>query len=115
MSIQDLLYKVKREDTNNSKELVKEITVIEENKKTLECKNIEKLLFHELLEYYAELRSWLETHEYQNGTDKLDVNDRPFDEELWISKLKVLESVATEIFTRPLTDGLAEQIKKYGL
>lgn len=75
-----------------------------------------ELSFTDLLEHYSQLKSWLETHECRTGTNnELDINDRPYDSEKYIKKLKELESIVCEIFSRPVTDGLEEQLKKYGL
>lgn len=113
MSIKDLLSKVNRDDVANpiltSEQVTNKLDITKENK-------LEDLSFSELLNKYTETRSWLETHECQTGTEnKLDVHDRPYELEIYCTKLKELENITCEILSRPLTEGLEEQLRNYGL
>jgi len=114
MSIKDLLSKVER-----TPEVRKIYLTTEQVKANLHLKQVDKieeLSFTDLLNRYTRIRSWLETHECQTGTDnKLDVNDRPYNHEQYCNNLKELERVACEILSRPLTEGLEEQLRSYGL
>lgn len=117
MSIKELLSKVTREEsvtTVTAEKIDKE--VVSELGSVSKTTEIRYLTFQELLESYTVHKSWLETHECQTGTEnKLDINDRPYDHEMYCKKLIELEDIVCEIFSRPLTDGLELQIKKFGL
>jgi len=116
MSIQELLSKVKEQ---GHKVLEQDTLTTEQDSieaSVDEKVNLEELSFHNLLEYYSEVCSWLETHEFQSGTEnKLDVNDRPYDPKMYCEKLEEMQNIYSEIFQRPLTDGLDEQVRKFGL
>lgn len=116
MSIKELLSKAKEnihtiEEQNTPTKQQEDVETNESEKK-----DIKKLSFLDLLEYYSEVCSWLETHECQSGTDnKLDINDRPYDSKMYCEKLEEMQDIYCEIFQRPLTDGLVERMSKYGL
>lgn len=111
MSINELLAKVNRYPKLVSERSACVVGLLPNSKSVNTDKD-----FEELLEQYATVKSWLETHECQTGTDnKLDINDRPYDHDMYCSKLKELEDIVVEIFSRPLEDGLKTQIEKYGL
>jgi hypothetical protein len=119
MSIQEILSKVIREPRSETPPLASELTnvnILGESLAQKDSDSLTVLPFHQLLEKYSMLKSWLETHECQSGTgNKMDVNDRPYDHGAYQTKLKELKNTVSEIFIRPLTDGLVEQVKKYGL
>ena len=132
MSIKELLAKVNKETQNEvltteqvknksfvslmSPEKQDENRIVSQDTEKLRNVKVSELSFTDLLEHYSQLRSWLETHECQTGTNnELDVNDRPYDSKQYVKKLEELENIVCEIFARPVTDGLEEQLKKYGL
>ena len=118
MSVKDLLEKVNKTQTGNSKpqmiqEVVKEVdsdnSEIKEVSETegSEATDLLKLSSKELLGLNKQLTSWLETHECQAGTDnKLDINDRPYDQELYLKKLRLYEETYVKYFSRPLGEEL---------
>ena len=118
MSVKDLLAKVNKTPTGNREvqmiqEIIKEAVPADFGgqeslvPEVFEDVDLSKLSSKELLELNRELTSWLKTHECQTGTDnKLDLNDRPYDHKLYLSKLKQLEQTASEYFTRPLGEEL---------
>ena len=111
MSINDLLAKVNRNQDGLS-EQVKKDTVMSPTTEVV----LGSLDYEKLLDKYACIKSWLETHECQTGTNnKLDINDRPYDHEAYCIKLKEMEEIVCEIFSRPIEEGLQTQIRKYGL
>ena len=116
MSIQELLSKIKvqgQSDVEQDRPTTEQDVI---NTSLDEKVNLKELSFHDLLEYYSKVCSWLETHEYQSGTEnKIDVNDRPYDPSMYCEKLEEMQNIYSEIFQRPLTDGLDEQVRKFGL
>lgn len=115
MSVKDLLLKVNKSQTGNHntqtiQEVVKEVdSENSENQATepFEAIDLSKLRSKELLTLNKQLTSWLETHECQTGTDnKLDINDRPYNHELYLKKLRLYEESFVEYFSRPLGEEL---------
>jgi len=119
MSLKDILAKVARgkvEPAKNEVLTTEQVKNKPANSDFADQKGANSETFSELLCSYDALSSWLQTHECRTGTDnKLDLNDRPYDHEQYGRKLKELEEVICEIFSRPVTDGLEEQVRKYGL
>ncbi|KKP51751.1 hypothetical protein A3K01_04015 [candidate division WWE3 bacterium RIFOXYD1_FULL_43_17] len=69
--------------------------------------DLTKLNISELMVYEIELQSYLQTHEpdmSKQGT--VDVNDRPFDRQLYEEKKQQWYSIWVEYFTRPVEEGL---------
>lgn len=115
MSVKDLLEKVNKAQTGNHntqtiQEVVKEVgSENSENQavEPFEAIDLSKLSSKELLALNKQLTSWLETHECQTGTDnKLDINDRPYNHELYLKKLRLYEETCVEYFARPLGEEL---------
>ncbi|MBI2414380.1 hypothetical protein HYV31_00840 [candidate division WWE3 bacterium] len=115
MPVKDLLLKVNKAQTGNHsvhmiQEVVKEVD--SENQgipatETFESVDLSTLSSKELLALNKQLTSWLETHECQTGTDnKLDINDRPYDHELYLKKLRLYEETCVAYFSRPLGEEL---------
>ena len=115
MSVKDLIEKVNKTQAGNHnvqtiQEVVKEVaSENSENQaiETFEPVDLSKLSSKELLVLNKQLKSWLETHECQTGTDnKLDINDRPYDHELYLKKLRLCEETYVAYFSRPLGEEL---------
>lgn len=115
MSVKDLIEKVNKSQTGNHstqtiQEVVKEVDSDNSEIKateTFETVDLSKLSSKELLALNKQLTSWLETHECQTGTgNKLDINDRPYNNELYLKKLKLYEETYVEYFSRPLGEEL---------
>jgi len=118
MSVKDLLLKVNKVQTGNHnvqmiQEVIKEVD--SENSRNREHRvnetngiaDFSKLSSGELLALNKQLTSWLETHECQSGTEnKLDINDRPYDQELYLKKLRLYEETYVEYFSRPIGEEL---------
>lgn len=107
MAVKDLLRKIKETDTEPA--VISPVVVpkkIEEPKETKYLahldKPLEELSFKELMEKETYLKSWLETHECQTGTNNtLDVNGRPYDQKKYEEMLDAYETTVVEIFARP--------------
>lgn len=115
MSVKDLIEIVnKTQIGNHSTQMIQEIVkeVGSENyenqaNEAFEQVALPKLSSKELLALNKQLTSWLETHECQTGTDnKLDINDRPYNHELYLKKLRLYEETCVEYFSRPLGEEL---------
>jgi hypothetical protein len=66
-----------------------------------------KLKYTELFEIEIVLRSYLQTHQPDTSKNcKVDVNDRPFDCELYSQLKQKWYSVWAEYFSRPVEEGL---------
>jgi len=118
MSVKDLILKVNKAQTGNSgsqtiQEVIREVD--SENFENQEIQateifepaDLSKLSSKELLALNKQLTSWLETHECQTGTNnKLDVNDRPYNHELYLKKLRLYEETYVAYFSRPLGEEL---------
>lgn len=69
--------------------------------------NLTKLNISELMEYETELQSYLQTHEPDMSKQGIvDVNDRPFDSQLYEEKKQQWYSIWVEYFRRPVEEGL---------
>ncbi|EKD99949.1 MAG: hypothetical protein ACD_22C00128G0005 [uncultured bacterium] len=118
MSVIDLIEKVNKSQIgNHSTQTIQEVIkgVDPENSENQEIQDttpfepvdLSKLSSKELLALNKQLTSWLETHECQTGTDnKLDINDRPYNYELYLKKLRLYEETCVEYFSRPLGEEL---------
>ena len=61
---------------------------------------------------YDELNSYTQTHFCQTGTNnKLDINDRPYDHELWLKHDELLTLIAIEMQKRTNDKTLRESIQ----
>lgn len=107
MSVKDLIEKVNKSQIgNHSTQTIQEI-VKEVGSEKSETVDLSKLSSKELLSLNKQLTSWLETHECQTGTDnKLDINDRPYNHELYLKKLRLYEETYVEYNSRPLGEEL---------
>ena len=63
----------------------------------------------ELNSKYDEVYSWTETHFCLTGSDnKLDINDRPYNHDLWVEHDELLKLIAIEMLNRPSCEKLRE-------
>ncbi len=115
MSVKDLIEKVNKSQTgNHSTQMIQDVVkeVGSENSETqftesFEPVDLSKLSSKELLELSKQLTSWLETHECQTGTNnKLDINDRPYNHDIYLKKLRLYEETYVAYFSRPLGEEL---------
>ena len=112
MSVKDLIEKVNKSQNGNNKpqmiqEVVKEVGSENIATETVAPVDLSKLSSKELLELNKQLTSWLETHECQTGTDnKLDINDRPYNHELYLKKLRQYQETYVIYNSRPLGEEL---------
>ena len=112
MSVKDLIEKVNKSQIGNHstqtiQEVVKEVSSENQPTEIFDTVDLSKLSAKELLALNKQLTSWLETHECQTGTDnKLDINDRPYNHELYIKKLHLYEETYVAYFSRPLREEL---------
>ena len=112
MAIRNLLNKINRQQAVlvGKQELTPVVREVEPASKFLlekDNRSLRELSFEELEEKYKEVASWLETHEAQSGTNnRLDVNYRPYDPELYEKKHNELFSIMAEIYRKPLVENL---------
>jgi len=117
MAIKDLLERIKNNKEENEIEFksIKEIDAYKLNEKLevrgvlFDPRTLSSMDSDTLNAKYDEVYSWTQTHFCQTGTDnKLDINNRPYDHDLWVEHDELLKLIAIEMLNRPLYENLRE-------
>ena len=115
MVIKELLKRVNKNKVEIEFDLIEEINGFKFNEKIenrgvlFDPSTLSSMDSDTLNAKYDEVYSWTQTHFCQTGSDnKLDINYRPYNHDLWVEHDELLKLIAIEMLNRPLYEKLRE-------